>query len=136
MSEQTLAGGCLCGGIRFRIHRPVRDVWVCHCSQCRRTSGHYWATTAVALERFELTELKTLRWFRSSATARRGFCHSCGASLFWHKNDSEQMNVSAGSIDGTTGLLTERHIYLDDAGVYYQIHPQELLTTGTEMDDN
>jgi hypothetical protein len=88
------------------------------------------------LERFELTELKTLRWFRSSAMARRGFCHSCGASLFWHKNNSEQMNVSAGSIDGPTDLLTERHIYLDDAGDYYQIHPQELRTTGTGMDDN
>ena len=46
------------------------------------------------------------------------------------------MNVSAGSIDGPTGLLTERHIYLDDVGDYYQIHPQELRTTGTEMDDN
>ena len=30
----------------------------------------------------------------------------------------------------------ERHIYLDDAGDYYQIHPQELLTTGTDIDDN
>ena len=69
MTEKALAGGCLCGGVRFRIHRPVRDVWVCHCSQCRRTSGHYWATTAVALERFELTESKTLRWFRSSEKA-------------------------------------------------------------------
>jgi len=46
------------------------------------------------------------------------------------------MNVSAGSIDGPTDLLTERHIYLDDAGDYYQIHPQELLTTDTDIDDN
>jgi hypothetical protein len=88
------------------------------------------------LKRFELTESKTLRWFRSSEKARRGFCHSCGASLFWQRDNSEQMNISAGSIDGPTELLTERHIYLDDAGDYYQIHPQELLEAGTAMDDN
>ncbi|MGO1081292.1 GFA family protein [Inquilinus sp. CA228] len=44
MADQT--GGCLCGAVRYRVTGPLRPVVACHCSQCRRTSGHVAAFTA------------------------------------------------------------------------------------------
>ena len=44
--EPTATGGCLCGGVRYKVARPLRDVVLCHCSMCRRTHGHVGAYTA------------------------------------------------------------------------------------------
>lgn len=67
-------GACLCGAIRYAVRGPLRPVVVCHCSQCRRQTGHYLAASSVALERFDLHAHESLRWYRASDTAERGFC--------------------------------------------------------------
>ena len=38
-------GRCNCGGVRFRVGNERETVLFCHCSICRRFSGHYWAAT-------------------------------------------------------------------------------------------
>ncbi len=47
MSEAQATGGCLCGGVRYEVRGNLRQVWGCHCSQCRRTSGNFVAATRV-----------------------------------------------------------------------------------------
>jgi hypothetical protein len=32
-------GGCLCGGIRFRVQGNLAPIELCHCSQCRKAQG-------------------------------------------------------------------------------------------------
>ena len=54
MSEVTATGSCLCGSVRYQVNGPVTDVTACHCSQCRRQSGHYWASSNSAEKDFEL----------------------------------------------------------------------------------
>ncbi len=40
MSEHaTIAGGCLCGTVRFRVRTPTLFCAHCHCSMCRRNHG-------------------------------------------------------------------------------------------------
>ena len=82
MADRVHRGGCLCGSVSFEAEEPLRHVIACHCSQCRRTSGHFWAATSVPLGRFRLTrESAALRWFRSSPAATRGFCSDLGISM-------------------------------------------------------
>ncbi len=114
-------GGCLCGAVRYEVHGPLRPVVNCHCSQCRRTSGHFVAATAVRLEAFTLTNSEELRWYRSSEAARRGFCGNCGSSLFWEPTSGEKMVIMAGTLDSPTGLRTAAHVFVGDAGDYYEI---------------
>ncbi|MBC7142979.1 MAG: GFA family protein [Rhodobacteraceae bacterium] len=130
------SGSCLCGGVRFEADGPLRDVWACHCGQCRRTSGHYWAATSVPLERLRLSAEDTLAWFDSSAAARRGFCRRCGASLFWEPAGEERMAIAAGAFDGPTGLVTARHIHTDDAGDYYRPEgpPPDTIAAPSHLD--
>ncbi len=114
-----MRGSCLCGAVVFEADEPLRPVIACHCTQCRKTSGHYWAASSVPLERFRLVEDRGLRWYRSSPTAERGFCGGCGASLFWKPEGADRISFAAGALEGDTGLSIDSHWHLDDAGDYY-----------------
>ena len=114
------SGGCLCGGVRYRIHGELRDVVFCHCSRCRRTHGHVAAYTACARDDLELEHAEALRWFEQDGR-RRGFCFGCGASLFWERVGGNTVSVSAGTLGEPTGLRSVRHVYVADAGDYYEI---------------
>lgn len=119
----TAEGGCLCGGVRYQTRGALRDVIACHCSQCRRTSGHFVAATQVPSEDLQLTESATLRWYRSSESAERGFCARCGGNLFWRETSpgSQYTSIMAGTLDTPTGLRIIQHIYTADKSDYYEI---------------
>ncbi|SMF16562.1 Uncharacterized conserved protein [Tistlia consotensis] len=120
-STGTLAGGCLCGAVRFELTGTPRPPVACHCSQCRRTSGHYGVFTAVPLDGFRLTAAGGLKWFRSSDVAERGFCGDCGSSLFWKPSGAGYVAVAAGALDKPTGLSLAGHIFAADKGDYYAL---------------
>ncbi len=114
-------GGCLCGAVRYRIDGPLRDVVDCHCEMCLKTHGHVAAYTAVKAGDLDVVEAAGLRWFASSEKARRGFCTTCGASLFWDPADADYVAVAAGTLDRPTGLKTVGHIFVGEKGDYYEI---------------
>lgn len=114
-----MRGSCLCGGVAFEADPPYREVVACHCTQCRKTSGHYWAAASVPHDRFRLTEERGLAWFRSSPSALRGFCRDCGASVLWQPEGEARISFAAGCIDGPSGLTLEAHWFGEDAGDYY-----------------
>jgi len=116
-----MRGSCLCGAVTYEAIPPLRDVIVCHCTQCRKTSGQLWAATSVPHDRFRLGESGALVWFASSDHARRGFCGICGSSLFWEKLGQDRISIGAGTLDGPTGLSIDSHWHTEDAGDYYPI---------------
>lgn len=119
-----LTGSCLCGAIRFTVAGPLADPGACHCTQCRKQSGHVWASGEVAISDVDITGEP--RWYAASTEARRGFCPTCGSFLFWQANGSDQMGVALGAIDGPTGVTGFRHIFTADKGDYYAIPESEL----------
>ena len=121
MTDKTIAGGCLCGKVRYKVGGKLGDVIACHCRECRRMSGHFFAAIAAEQGAFEITESTGLAWYNSSKTSRRGFCRECGSSLFFDHGPLEPMGIAAGSIDGDTGLNLVAHIYVDESGDYYSI---------------
>lgn len=114
IGEQTSSGGCLCGSVRYSVHGPLRDVLVCHCTMCRRLHSYVGAYTACAPEDLRIESDDALRWYPSSPIARRGFCSQCGAMLFWQPSHGRHVSISAGSLDGPTGLRVREHIFLDE----------------------
>ncbi len=121
MSNEILEGGCLCDAVRYQITAPLMGVIACHCRRCRRMSGHVFAATAVAREAFAITESAGLAWYQSSERSRRGFCRQCGSSLFFDHGPEEPIGVAAGSFDGDPAMTMAAHIYVDEAGRYYDI---------------
>jgi len=121
MEEQVHKGSCLCGAVRFEIDGALKAPDACHCSQCRKVSGHYWVSTDLPLERLRVTGENRVTWFRSSDKVERGFCSTCGSALFWKPLHKDMIAVGMGTIDAPTGTHIEMHIFVADKGDYYEI---------------
>ena len=120
-SDVRATGACLCGAVRYWVRGPLREGIACHCSQCRRMSGHHAAATATARDALEVTGEEALTWFWASSEARRGFCAICGSTLFWEANSRDYTAIYAGSLDPGAGLTLAAHIFVGDKGDYYEI---------------
>jgi len=116
-------GGCICGGVRYRITGPIKQIVACHCRECRRQTGHFLASSDVWNEHFELTESRDLGWYRSGPRSRRGFCKTCGCTMFYKVDGGEKISFSAGTLDDGCdgGLHIAAHIFTAEKGGYYDL---------------
>ena len=125
MTSQTHTGSCLCGAVAYEVTGPLRPVSFCHCVQCRKTTGHIMAATSASQKDFRLTCDDGLKWYVSSPSAKRGFCANCGSTMFWQSNERDTISITAGTLDGDTGLAVNRHIFCKFKGDYYTIPEDE-----------
>jgi len=116
-----MKGSCNCGAVQYEVKGVPKGPSVCHCRQCRKQSGHLWASAYVPDTSLTITQDQGLKWYAASATAKRGFCGTCGAFLFWKMHSEKSTSFSLGSVDGPTGLKLEKHIFTADKGDYYEI---------------
>ena len=121
MQIEARTGGCLCGRVRYTVSGPLRAITACHCSQCRKSTGSFYTSTSAADAHLAIAEAGALKWYRSSAFAQRGFCGSCGSNLFWKADGSPKTAITAGTLDGDSGLAIAKHIFVADKGDYYEI---------------
>jgi hypothetical protein len=103
-----IEGGCLCGGVRFRIDGEPLMSGRCCCRACQKLSGGgnseniAFAETAFAIE----GETADYHWTADSGGAvTTTFCPRCGSPLF-------------GRSTSTPGLKIVRAGALDDPGLY------------------
>ncbi len=114
-------GSCLCGKVRFETRGQLRGVVYCHCSQCRKQSGHFYAATNVQDDSIDISGAEHVSWYEASDFAKRGFCKHCGSVLFWKHHKLDYVSVMAGAFDQPSGLHGESHIFVGDKGDYYGI---------------
>lgn len=121
MSVQVSQGGCLCGAVRFVATGPLRPVIFCHCAQCRRQTGLYYAATAVPKDCLAITDATALRWYAASGFARRGFCGTCGTALFWEGHELPHVSILAGALDDPSALTADCHIFTEGRPEFYAL---------------
>ena len=114
-------GSCVCGAVRYTVNGPLRAVTACHCTQCRKETGSFYMSTEAADADLHVAPSAALKWYRSSHFAQRSFCGTCGGNLFWKADGSDRTSITAGTLDGATGLAIAKHIFCADKGDYYDI---------------
>ncbi|MSR14416.1 MAG: GFA family protein [Gammaproteobacteria bacterium] len=72
----AVAGGCLCGTVRYTVARSPTAVFLCYCQQCQKAQGTpFVASVPVARVDFQITQGgNRLKAFRASASKSRYFC--------------------------------------------------------------
>ena len=121
MKKFNAKGKCLCGGIKFTTKGFHREVSNCHCVQCMKTHGNFAAYTRVNDDCLNFQNKKTLKWFKSSKKAKRGFCFKCGASIFFKINKSKSTSISAGMFDKSLKVKSNKNIFVKKRLKYYKL---------------
>lgn len=132
MRQDTHSGGCACGRVRYEAIGTLRAIIACHCEECRRSSGHFVAASAVHKEQLSVLDERDLHWWQSSEKMRRGFCGHCGSSLFFVADQSNRWSIAAGSLDDSSALNIEAHICVSEAAKYYKIDDDVPCSQGTD----
>ena len=118
---RDLSGACLCGAIALRVRTDAVEARECHCTQCRRQSGHVWAFLTVPWDAVEWSVAPAI--YQHSVKADRGFCAECGSYVYWRERDAGTVDLSAGLFDQPTGLHLGPPSFTGNKGDYYQVSP-------------
>jgi hypothetical protein len=114
-------GSCLCGAVRFSVDGALKLPDACHCTICRKTSGHYYSGTDIPRERVTIEGEENVTWYRSSEKVRRGFCKTCGSPMLFDPIYRDWIGLSMGAFDKPTNTKLAVHIFTADKGDYYEI---------------
>lgn len=117
-------GECNCGAVAFEVTCPLRDVYVCHCSICRRATGSGGiAVVVVANDDFTWTRgnehLQT--WHKPGHDWLTCFCRQCGSPLPG-ANDDTHTFIPVGLLSsGAENLKVAHHLFVDSKPAWTKI---------------
>ena len=119
-----ISGECNCGAIAFEADGELSDIFICHCSICRRfTGGNEMAVVLCRNDAFRWLrgEDRIASWKKSDADWQSWFCSTCGSTL--PGTDSEEWTfIPAGIItNGSEKLRVAHHIWVGSKAAWDQI---------------
>jgi len=113
---ESIAGGCLCGEIRYEIQAEPTVSFICHCTDCQKFTGSVFAADLFfPRESFRILSGAPTKFTvtaESGKKVEREFCGKCGASLFENLEKlPDLIAVTAGSLDDNSVFKPARHIW-------------------------
>ena len=139
MSART--GGCLCGAVRYEAVEATggapAGLGACHCEMCRRHTGGVMVSFNTGTDGLSFTRDAGLATYKSSDWAERGFCRTCGSSLFWRLTLDGPMQgltmICAGTLDDLSGLALTHEVYVDHQPEGYAFAQETHRMTEAEV---
>lgn len=129
-------GGCLCGAVTYQIASEISETGACHCQMCRKWSGGVYLGIQVAGDKMTISG-DQLETFTSSPWAERGFCKTCGSSLFYRVTAPGPHNgtyhVGMGTLDDSDGIIMTGEIYIDQKPGGYNFAEDTHKMTAAEV---
>ena len=121
--SDAITGACLCGRVKYRVEGPFDFFHLCHCSQCRRSTG-----TAHAANLF--TQPERLQWLAGEELVKRyvpdepnviskAFCTHCGSLVPYTSLHSGRLIIPAGSLDDDPDMAPDDNIFWSDRAPWY-----------------
>jgi hypothetical protein len=135
MSNTTLAGGCACGAIRYKLAEPPLIVHACHCRDCQRITGSAFVINLWIERKFVEPSLAP-KSFRLTAGSGKPvdvfFCDKCGTYLWsvYHAAPGDCLFVRAGTLDQPEQVKPDVHIFTRSKLPWLQL-PKDALAFKT-----
>lgn len=124
MSDTDLAGGCLCGAVRYRATAAPQATSLCHCRSCRLAAG----APSLAWAIFAETDIKvvqgSLTIHESTPGVERGFCGRCGTSLTYRRASRPGLfDVTTASLDEPGRCPPSKEIWVEERLAWEAANP-------------
>lgn len=129
---ERIDGRCLCGAATFRATLDDGAMSACHCEMCRRWTSGPFLSLAIRPDSLVFGDDGAVGVYRSSAEAERGFCRTCGSTLFWRAVDGSSADVSAQLVDAPGRFPFATEIYVEDKPANYAFAQVGRRMTGAE----
>jgi len=121
--SNPIKGACLGGRVQYQVSGPFDAFYLCHCSQCRRSTGSAHAanlfTTADRLEWLAGEELIKRYMPDEPGVIPKSFCTHCGSLVPYTSIKSGRLIVPAGSLSESPGIDPQDNIYWSDRADWY-----------------
>jgi hypothetical protein len=114
-TDQMLHGSCLCGGVAFHAALPATNPTDCYCTMCQKFHGAAAGTYIdVAISGYVVERgAGLIVEYASSEHGRRGFCKTCGSSLYWRSTRVPGViELALGVLDPPWTGRVDREVYL------------------------
>ena len=118
-----IEGGCLCGGVRYRLQFRPKPGSDCHCEDCRRAGAAPYVTwCSVPSKAIEVMNGELRRV--SYAGRIRSFASCCGTPLLMQDEvSSEWVDVTVASLDDPGAFPPEAAIWTEDKLPWVTLDP-------------
>ena len=114
-----IAGGCLCGKVRYSATGDPAFVGVCHCKDCQKFSGSAFAVVLAVPKSALKIEGRLASYGKtgdSGKTLERKFCPECGCSIADEAAAlPDIVMLGAGTLDDPSWVKPAMQIYCDSA---------------------
>ncbi|REF02117.1 GFA family protein [Cupriavidus plantarum] len=121
--KPILAGGCLCGAIRYAVEDNFAYALNCHCSNCRRATGSAFKPFAgIARAKLRITQGEDdVSVFGDPQSAHDVRCRICGSLMFSVVRDGEYVHVTLGTLSDAPSIRPTAHIFVGSKAPWYTI---------------
>lgn len=123
--NDMLIGSCHCGAVSVRAPSDSFGVVACHCGDCQKLHGNFFAMLAVERTAIAWSGEEAMRWYDSSPKARRAFCSQCGSRLAKDPYGSPKVLVSAGLFPRELPRRAVKHVFAELKPAWYDVPPIE-----------
>lgn len=106
-----IKGHCMCGAVTVSVAKLGETMNACHCEMCRRWTGS--AFVAVHALSDDVTMNGLVKTIASSDWATRGWCDTCGSTLFYRVNNDGSYGLAAGLFDDLAGKVMSVEYFID-----------------------
>lgn len=131
----TYKGRCLCGAVQVEGRGAVETA-ICHCQMCRRWHGGPGIAANFSDGIQILSGETNIGWYESSEWAARGFCKTCGSTLFYRlKSAPDELSGEAGTFDLPDDVPVKEHYFIDEKPGFYDFTDTAPRLTGQETFD-
>jgi len=129
----AVAGGCLCGKVRYELSGQQLFGGFCYCIDCRRVSGSHSASMAVPEDAVQLSgETREYSCAGGSGNpVTRVFCPNCGAHILSKGARPGVVMLKAGTLDDPEHFKPMASMYVSRAPSWDK--PRDGLPAFPEM---
>ncbi|KFI09872.1 GFA family protein [Vibrio coralliilyticus] len=124
-----MKGTCLCGFVEVQAEEE-HEVSLCHCNMCRQWSGG--PLHAIHCHSKVQFSGNSIKRYRSSEWAERGFCSTCGTHLFYYLIPGDEYVLSVGLFQEHSFSL-KNEIFVDEKPGYYELNSGSHKMTAQQV---
>jgi hypothetical protein len=122
MSTVTLHGKCLCGTVQYAVADEFLYAAICHCSNCRRTTGSAFKPFAgIERDKLVLTQGQADLMIFGEEEGNNTHCRRCGSLLYSVVRAGAFVHVAMGTLVDAPTIRPTHHIFVGSKAPWFAI---------------